>query len=455
MFVLAWWFDWLPHHGLEDTQQREPLPRDPQPGRAGVAVHPADALAELPPGAPPAPVGPVLPLCGDLAAQRGGLPRARRRDLAPSSASSSTRTSSASGRSSTASCAGCCRCGCRRGRAPRTRCSTGIPVASVDPITEDSTLVTLRRARGAARRVPLRARPARHGAHRPRRRGRAAQLLDLRAGDPRSAADRGQAHPRRRVLDASWPSELKAGDVLELMTPTGQFGTPLHPLQRQALRGDRRRQRDHAGPVDAADDAGDRDREPLHADLRQPHQGVDDVPPRARPSSSPATPTGSRSCTSCPATRAHPRVARPDRRARSSRRGWPSEPRARDRRRVVPVRADRAGDHCARDTLIEHGVDAEHIHLELFFGYDKSASADSAITRPRPSRSRFPGSEETVDLAPGDSILEAHCRSAATPPTRAWAAPAAPAGRKLRRRAPSRWTRTSRSAAPTSTRATS
>ena len=33
MFVLAWWFDWLPHHGLEETQQREPLPRDPQPGR--------------------------------------------------------------------------------------------------------------------------------------------------------------------------------------------------------------------------------------------------------------------------------------------------------------------------------------------------------------------------------------------------------------------------------------
>ena len=81
MFVLAWWFDWLPHHGLEDTQTREPLPRDPQPGRDGVAVHAADALPELPPRAPPAPVDPVLPLPEDMAAQRGGLPRARRRDL--------------------------------------------------------------------------------------------------------------------------------------------------------------------------------------------------------------------------------------------------------------------------------------------------------------------------------------------------------------------------------------
>ena len=42
--------------------EREPLPRDPQPGRAGVAVHAADALPELPPGASPAPVGSLLPL---------------------------------------------------------------------------------------------------------------------------------------------------------------------------------------------------------------------------------------------------------------------------------------------------------------------------------------------------------------------------------------------------------
>ena len=27
MFVLAWWFDWLPHHDLEDTNARTAIAR--------------------------------------------------------------------------------------------------------------------------------------------------------------------------------------------------------------------------------------------------------------------------------------------------------------------------------------------------------------------------------------------------------------------------------------------
>jgi ring-1,2-phenylacetyl-CoA epoxidase subunit PaaE len=59
-----------------------------------------------------------------------------------------------------------------------------------------------------------------------------------------------------------------------------------------------------------------------------------------------------------------------------------------------------------RDTLIEHGVDAQHIHLELFFGYDKSALPQrehqaASVTF------RLSGREETTPLAPGESILEA------------------------------------------------
>ena len=80
MFVLAWWFDWLPHHDLEDTQTREPLSRDPQPRRLGVDPDPAAAVAELPPGPPLPPLHPVLPLCRGVATQRGRLPRARRGD---------------------------------------------------------------------------------------------------------------------------------------------------------------------------------------------------------------------------------------------------------------------------------------------------------------------------------------------------------------------------------------
>ena len=168
---------------------REPLPRDPQPRRLGVDLHSAAAVAELPPGPPPAPLDPLLPLRrGPGDATRRPTSSATRRS-APSSGSSSTPTSTASGSGSTANCCGCCRCGCRSApRARACRSSTAIPVASVDPLTADSVAGHLRRARGPARRVPLRARPARDRPHRPRRRGRAAQLLDLRLGHPRHAA---------------------------------------------------------------------------------------------------------------------------------------------------------------------------------------------------------------------------------------------------------------------------
>ena len=62
LFVLAWWFDWLPHHGLTSTQRANRYRVHPSSDRDGVALHAADALAELPLGAPPAPVDPLPPL---------------------------------------------------------------------------------------------------------------------------------------------------------------------------------------------------------------------------------------------------------------------------------------------------------------------------------------------------------------------------------------------------------
>ena len=61
-----------------------------------------------------------------------------------------------------------------------------------------------------------------------------------------------------------------------------------------------------------------------------------------------------------------------------------------------------------RETLIEHGVDPEHIHLELFFGYDTTRETPRArLPRVDASRSRCQAAEQTVELDPGDSILEA------------------------------------------------
>ena len=59
----------------------------------------------------------------------------------------------------------------------------------------------VRRARSAARAVPLRAGPAPDAARRHRRRGRAPLLFDLLGRAGRRAAHRGQEEPGRRVLD--------------------------------------------------------------------------------------------------------------------------------------------------------------------------------------------------------------------------------------------------------------
>ncbi len=61
-----------------------------------------------------------------------------------------------------------------------------------------------------------------------------------------------------------------------------------------------------------------------------------------------------------------------------------------------------------RDTLVEHRVEPEHIHLELFYGYDQNGE------KPAPAHAQaaqvtftLSGRQEAVELNPGDSILEA------------------------------------------------
>ena len=81
MAVLAWWFDYLPHHGLTRHPARGQVPGDPGPGRRRGLADAAVRLPELPPGASPAPERAVLPLRPGLAAQRAGLPRPQRRHL--------------------------------------------------------------------------------------------------------------------------------------------------------------------------------------------------------------------------------------------------------------------------------------------------------------------------------------------------------------------------------------
>jgi ring-1,2-phenylacetyl-CoA epoxidase subunit PaaE len=58
-----------------------------------------------------------------------------------------------------------------------------------------------------------------------------------------------------------------------------------------------------------------------------------------------------------------------------------------------------------REALIEHTVDPEHVHLELFFGY---ADADKPANQHAQATVTFTlsGTQSTFELAPGDSLLE-------------------------------------------------
>jgi ring-1,2-phenylacetyl-CoA epoxidase subunit PaaE len=58
-----------------------------------------------------------------------------------------------------------------------------------------------------------------------------------------------------------------------------------------------------------------------------------------------------------------------------------------------------------REKLIEHGVDSERIHLELFYGYDTPPSTEHAYAAATVTFT-LSGEQFSVDLVPGDSILE-------------------------------------------------
>jgi ferredoxin-NADP reductase len=60
----------------------------------------------------------------------------------------------------------------------------------------------------------------------------------------------------------------------------------------------------------------------------------------------------------------------------------------------------------ARETLLQHHVDPNHIHLELFHGYDKNPHPKHDHTAATVTM-RLSGREQTLQLAPGETILEA------------------------------------------------
>ena len=69
----------------------------------------------------------------------------------------------------------------------------------------------------------------------------------------------------------------------------------------------------------------------------------------------------------------------------------------------------------ARDTLVEHLVDPDRIHVELFHGSDRNGARDTVYPRTAVTM-RLSGCERTFDVSPGDSVLEAALLAGANPP---------------------------------------
>ncbi len=107
-----------------------------------------------------------------------------------------------------------------------------IPVAAVDPITADGTLVTF--AVPESLQDAFRFEPGQHVTVCTDLGGRGIRRnYSICAPATRAQLRIAVKHIPGGAFSTFVANELKAGDVLELVTPTGRFGTPLHPLQRK------------------------------------------------------------------------------------------------------------------------------------------------------------------------------------------------------------------------------
>ncbi len=277
-----------------------------------------------------------------------------------------------------------------------------IPVASVDPLTDDSTLVTF--AVPEDLRDAFRFEPGQHVTVRTDLGGENVRRnYSICAPATRAQLRIAVKHIAGGAFSTYVANDLEAGDVLELMTPTGRFGTPLHPLARKhyvglvagsgitpvlsvlataleietesrftLIYGNRTREstmfrteldRLESRYADRLEILHVLSGEPLHTpELR----GRIDREKLNRWLTSGLSPDGVDEWFIC-----------------------------------GPM--DMAST--AREVLMEHRVDPQRIHLELFFGYDTPPATERAYQTATVTFT-LSGTQATFDLAPGDSILE-------------------------------------------------
>ncbi|POX88675.1 electron transfer flavoprotein [Mycobacterium kansasii] len=281
-----------------------------------------------------------------------------------------------------------------------------IPVASVDPITADSTLVTF--AVPEALQDAFRFEPGQHVTVRTDSVGQEGGRGVRRNYSICAPATRAQLriavkHIPGGAFSTFVANDLKAGDVLELMTPTGRFGTPLHPLNRKhyvglvAGSGITPVLSILATTLEIETESrftliyGNRTREStmFRAELdRLESRYADRLEVLHVLSSEP--------------------LHTPELRGRidaEKLNKWLTgnlQPDSVDEWFICgPMEMTVA----VRESLVEHCVDPEHIHLELFYGYDTSEAPERSYEAATVTFT-LSGQTATFDLVPGDSILE-------------------------------------------------
>lgn len=285
-------------------------------------------------------------------------------------------------------------------------------MAAVDPITADSTLVTF--AVPEALQDQFRFEPGQHVSVRTNLGGEGVRRsYSICAPATRAQLRIAVKHIPGGTFSGFVADQLKAGDVLEVMTPAGSFSSALHPLHRKhyvglvAGSGITPVLSILATVMELETESrftliyGNRDKEStmFRVELdRLESRYADRLEIRHVLSSEPRhIPELSGRIDAERLTRWLTTDLRPD---------------TVDEWFLCGPAGMSTGAHA---TLVEHGVDPERIHLELFTGFDR-ADAPARDYQPATVTVQLSGRKQTFDLRAGDTILEGALQTGSSAP---------------------------------------
>ncbi len=404
MFSLAWWFDWLPHHGLDETQSENRYRATRN--RVGMEwlftplmlsqnYHLVHHLH------------PSIPFYRYLKTWRRNEEAYLERDAAISTAfgKSLDPEEFREWKQLNRKLLKVLPVRMPNGSSAPHAVFHRMPVASVDPITDDSTLVTF--AVPEELRDEFRFEPGQHVTVRTDLGGEGVRRnYSICAPATRAMLRIAVKHIPGGAFSTFVCEQLEAGDVLEVMTPTGRFCTPLDPLNRKhyvaivvgsgitpilsmlqttleietesrftLIYGNRAKETTmFRSELDELESRYADRLEILHVLSRDPLHSPE-------------------------------LSGRIDREKLERWLAGTLAPETVDEWFLCgPIELVTM----VRDTLVEHRVEPERIHLELFYGYDQNGEKPTAAhAQAAQVTFTLSGCQEAVELNPGESILEA------------------------------------------------